>query len=105
MSDPISRRLFLARAVRAPVLVPFAALAPVAAVGCGGGLDCTDTSALSGAELTERTAVNYVERSADPAKRCENCSLYRRGDANACGSCTLIKGPIHPAGTCIRWAN
>lgn len=105
MTDPMSRRRFLARAVRVPIVVPFAALAPAALVACGSRLDCTDTSALSGAEMTERTAVNYVEVSADPAKRCENCSLYRRADANACGTCTLIKGPINPAGTCIRWSN
>ncbi len=103
MSDVMRRRLFLIQAVRIPLIAPFAALVPGAA-GCTSGLDCTDTSALTGSELTERTAVNYVEVAADPAKRCENCSLYKRADSNKCGACTLIKGPINPAGTCTRWA-
>jgi hypothetical protein len=96
--EPLTRRLFVLQTLGAVGLVP------VALVGCSSGLDCTDTSSLKGDELTQRNNLKYVDATPDPAKRCDNCSLYKRGEANKCGGCTLIKGPINPGGYCTSWA-
>lgn len=103
MSERISRRVFLARGVA------FGAVAgAVLTVGCGGGeeaLSCTDVSGLSAAEQAARSGLGYVDASPHGAqKNCLNCNFYQAGAANACGSCTLVKGPIHPNGYCNSWA-
>lgn len=72
---------------------------------CGGsGPTCTDTSGLSQAELATRTTSEYVEASPDASKRCNNCNFYRGPQEGACGTCTVLKGPINPAGHCKLWA-
>ncbi len=67
--------------------------------------DCTDVSALTDAEKQTRTSLQYVDQTANPDQRCDNCQLYvaATGDS-ACGTCQIIKGPINPAGYCISWA-
>lgn len=101
MSERISRRVFLARGVA------FGAVAgAVLTVGCGGEetLTCTDVSGLTPAEQAARTGLGYVDASPHGAqKNCLNCNFYQAGAANACGSCTLVKGPIHPSGYCNSW--
>lgn len=71
---------------------------------CGGStaapLDCSGTAGLSADDIATRTANQYVEASADPAKLCSACNFYAAGAANACGTCTVVKGTINPAGTC-----
>ena len=65
---------------------------------------CTDLSALSATEIAIRDDFEYVSRSADGTELCRTCTYWRpspRGDF--CGSCTLMKGPIHPLGTCDSW--
>jgi hypothetical protein len=100
-NERVPRRVFLLSTVGAATVVPMAAVF----AGCGKRLDCTDTSALSGEEITARNAIVYVNVAADPARRCENCALYVRAPAaNECGGCTLAKGPISPAGSCAKWA-
>jgi High potential iron-sulfur protein len=66
---------------------------------------CSDVSALSDADKTGRTALQYVDKSTDAAKRCEVCSLYQPApDAAQCGGCQVVKGPIHPKGYCNAFA-
>ena len=86
---------------------------PVLLVGCGskeegggggGSLTCTDETGLSDAEKSMRTTLQYSDVSADPSKTCDGCALYTQGPAGKCGGCTLLKGPIHPKGTCTSWA-
>lgn len=91
---------------RRDVLVRLALLPAAAAFGvaCKGGLDCSDTSALSGAELTQRNNQAYVDKATDPQKTCEKCSLYQSKGPETCGGCTLIKGPISPLGGCNAFA-
>jgi hypothetical protein len=62
---------------------------------------CTDTTGLSPADVQARSALGYVDRSPFPGKDCDDCQQYvgAREDG-ACGSCKLLKGPIHPEGYC-----
>jgi hypothetical protein len=108
MSDQKMGRREMAK--RALLVLGAAAVAPSALAGCGGeqgggggGLSCTDTSALSPAELTTRQSQQYVDSSPHADKRCNNCRFYQAGQPNACGTCQVIRGPIHPQGYCNLW--
>ncbi len=68
-------------------------------------LDCKDTSGLSTAAKQLRTALEYQDLSPQgEAKDCANCQFYRPARKNECGACTLVQGPINPAGYCNSWA-
>jgi hypothetical protein len=77
--------------------------APAALVACSGGgdggLQCTDVSQLTGAQAQARSANMYIDHSARP-ENCGGCTFFQAGAANACGSCTVVQGPINPAGYC-----
>lgn len=66
---------------------------------------CGDVSGLSELDLKMRNeTLKYVAQSQDPAQRCDNCKFYTPPEGGgACGGCTLIKGPINPAGHCTSW--
>lgn len=68
-------------------------------------LTCTDTSALAPADVEMRTVtLAYVDATPTPDKRCDNCQQYKAPPApGACGGCTILKGPINPAGYCKSW--
>jgi hypothetical protein len=66
---------------------------------------CQDVSSVGEADLALRTALEYQDVSPHgEQKSCSNCSFYKAGDKDACGQCTLVRGPIHPLGYCNSWA-
>jgi rubrerythrin len=66
---------------------------------------CSDVSALNEGEKTARAALQYTDKSPQPDKRCDLCNYYTAGaDPATCGSCQLVKGPIHPKGYCTAFA-
>lgn len=66
---------------------------------------CRDLSGLTPDERATRTTFQYKAVADDPAKVCTNCNFWHAPQAGSpCGTCTLVKGPIHPAGGCISWA-
>ncbi|NUP04792.1 MAG: hypothetical protein HOW73_01895 [Polyangiaceae bacterium] len=93
-----SRRGFL-RGVATSAL----AIVPVAALGCGQPLVCTDVAGLSADEQEQRRNAAYKDASPEPAKRCNNCAAFKPAAADKCGECTEIKGPVHPQGFCNLW--
>ena len=65
---------------------------------------CTDLSGVADSDLSIRTTLQYVDASEKPDQDCVGCQLYTAGASGApCGTCTLIKGPIDPAGWCSSW--
>jgi len=78
------------------------------AMGGGEGMaaaDCSDLSGLTDTEKGLRQTLQYVDVTADPAKHCMNCQFYTVGKTDgACGTCTILKGPIAPGGYCTSWA-
>ena len=86
--------------------------------GCGGGndteapvqqetaaLECNDLTGLTESEINARTNLNYVDVTPKPGQVCDNCAFWAEGaTATACGTCTVVKGPIAPKGYCITWA-
>jgi hypothetical protein len=70
----------------------------------GGAMKCDDVSKLTDAEKKTRTDLQYVEASVKPDQNCSNCQQFKPGaDANTCGTCTLVPGPINSAGWCLSW--
>ena len=69
------------------------------------GFTCTDTSGLTEQELAMRNTLQYVDASPDPEKACDACALFVAAVAGQdCATCTVVKGPIHPKGTCTSFA-
>ncbi len=98
----INRRQFLERAAILGASLSAGALL----IGCnsgGGALSCTDTAGLDAAQVSLRTNNGYVERSTVASKNCANCSLFTAGGEGSCGSCSVVPGPINPAGYCNIW--
>lgn len=68
---------------------------------------CTDTAALAPADTAVRTALGYVEPSTEAGKDCNGCVQFVASPTDAsgaCGTCKLMKGPIHPKGYCKGFA-
>jgi hypothetical protein len=82
----------------------FGALAIVGASACSkskpAALSCTDTSALSPADLTVRNSLAYVDISTEPGKSCAGCLQFIPASLDVCGACKVVKGPINPTGYC-----
>jgi len=91
----VSRRRFL---IEAAGLVGAAG-----AAGCAKAaareFACTDTGGLAAEDVTARVNAGYTDHAPDPARACERCQQYM-GSSDGCGACKLVRGPIHPKGTC-----
>ncbi len=99
--DKIRRRQALRSALGfgAATLIPAWAL-----TACGKQpLSCTDATSLAAADQAMRSSLEYVDHSTDPKKLCSGCKLYTPGPQDQCGACSVVKGPINPAGNCKSW--
>jgi hypothetical protein len=95
----LSRRATLQILGAAPVLS-----ALVAACAKKEPDSCQDVAGLSEPEKVARTALQYADRSPQAAKQCQGCQLFQpAAEASQCGSCQVVKGPIHPKGYCTAW--
>jgi hypothetical protein len=66
---------------------------------------CEDTKGLTEDERTVRTTLAYVDRTPLAEKACKACQHWvLPAEDGACGGCKLLKGPIHPDGTCKAFA-
>lgn len=66
---------------------------------------CSDVSQLTPPEQATRRTFKYEPRAKDPTKLCTTCNFWIPDpDGGLCGTCTLVKGPIHPKGSCMSWA-
>ncbi|MDB4971878.1 MAG: hypothetical protein JWN48_219 [Myxococcaceae bacterium] len=66
---------------------------------------CQDVSALNDADKAARSALQYTDRGPEAQRVCSVCTYYvAPKDPAECGSCKLIKGPVHPKGYCSGFA-
>lgn len=101
----LNRRDFLERAAVLGAGISAGALLVACKGGGGSALSCTDTAGMSEADISTRTSMAYVDVSTVAGKSCSNCALYTAAAAEGeCGGCTVVKGPINPAGYCNVWA-
>jgi hypothetical protein len=62
---------------------------------------CWDTGQLPQSDVQARRAVEYVDRAPDPGRQCDACQHWQSGArADECGGCAVVRGQIHPLGTC-----
>jgi hypothetical protein len=62
---------------------------------------CLDVTGLEPDDAQARSALGYSEPAPDVSKGCGGCVQYVAPNATgSCGSCKVLKGPIHPNGTC-----
>lgn len=74
-----------------------------AANGCAASDPCVDSGALSTGETSLRASFHYVAHSPrGDAKRCRTCRFFRAAadDADGCGDCEILQGPVHGMGHC-----
>ena len=108
----LNRRDFLARAAALGAAATAGGLLVTACQSGGGGeeggggndLDCTDTSGLDDQQIAVRESLNYIEETTTEGQRCDNCALYTAAGEGECGTCSVVPGPINPAGWCTSWA-
>ena len=66
---------------------------------------CTSTLGLTNEEIKTRNSLAYADRSPDPKKHCIDCVQYVAPPSiDQCGSCKVLKGPVHPRGSCNVFA-
>jgi hypothetical protein len=78
---------------------------------------CMDVTGLSADEAQARMTLAYTDSSTDPKKTCATCQQFVEGvpargassppwleAKEGCGTCKLLKGPIHPNGNCKSFA-
>jgi hypothetical protein len=97
MDEKLSRRHLLQQSAA------LGALAVFGTVACGkkqAALVCTDTTGLSAADISVRTALAYTDVSIEAGKTCSGCQQFVPTAPNACGTCKVVKGPINPIGDC-----
>jgi len=97
MDTRIPRR----EALRHLTVLSLAAVVPAGLLACSKKTSCLDVSGLSPEEINQRNNVAaYVDLAPDASKKCALCVQYIPAAPNACGGCKVVKGPIHPDGTC-----
>jgi hypothetical protein len=88
------------------VVVP-ATLAALVIAGCSKKEpdSCTSTLGLTKDEIKTRMLLAYHDRSPDPKKHCIDCQQYvAPPKVDECGTCKVMKGPVHPRGSCSVFA-
>lgn len=70
-----------------------------ASTGCG------DLAGLSTSDRALRDSLQYVDQSPHGSdQRCRHCQFFQAPAEGVCGTCTAVKGPIHPEGHCSIWS-
>lgn len=73
------------------------------AAGCKRSETCPP-SQLSPEDAKLRETLHYTDHSPDPQKLCNGCQQYLPNTDADCGGCKLMKGLIHPAGSCAAFS-
>jgi len=101
MSEGRSRRDLLRRAAGVALVI--------SGVGCRrktvAPFACTESHGLSPDDAQARKTLGYAEPATDAARTCAACQQFVPApDGETCGACKVLKGPIHPHGTCKVFA-
>jgi hypothetical protein len=100
----LSRRKLLERSLQIPLGGALLAAAAAAQAAAPAGKVCVDFDQLDAGARSIRESLNYVEKSADPAKTCANCGFYEaKGDG--CGNCMIFTALANGNGFCDSWSS
>lgn len=104
MSDRSRAPIFLSRRSVSVVLSVAVVSGVLSACKKEEPASCASSPNLLPQEIQQRRALGYADRSPDPQKSCATCQHYLpSSDPTQCGGCALLKGPIHPKGTCTAY--
>jgi hypothetical protein len=63
--------------------------------------DAPSLASLKDDERATRATMAYADHAPAPERTCEHCNQWvAASERSSCGTCKLLKGPIHPDGTC-----
>ena len=65
---------------------------------------CTDVTGLTPDDIQARTTLAYSDFSTDVKKTCATCQQFVEANKEGCGTCKILKGPVHPNGSCKSFA-
>jgi hypothetical protein len=99
-SAELSRRELLGGAV-----VGIGALVGLAGCSRQKAFTCADVSGLAVDQILARNTLAYVDISPNTEKTCVGCTQYIEASSEGCGTCKVVKGPIHPNGYCKSFAS
>lgn len=94
-----SRRELLSSTFRVSALVMLS--------GCSKkkAFSCSSVDGLAAEDVLPRNKLAYSDVAADPAKTCDACQQFvPAANGDGCGGCKIMKGPIHPGGSCRSFA-
>ena len=104
-SKLVTRRQMLRKTVMLSMAAAGMAAVATACKGAPKELHCDDTTGLAPVDVATRKALEYVDKTADPAKDCVGCLQYvAAADDAHCGGCKMFKGSVNPKGYCKVWA-
>jgi hypothetical protein len=63
-------------------------------------IECESDNSLSPIDREARAGVGYVLSADDPKKACRLCTYWISPAGDRCGGCKVLRGEIHPEGTC-----
>ncbi|MFO0689104.1 MAG: high-potential iron-sulfur protein [Myxococcota bacterium] len=75
--------------------------------GCREPDACVDPDALTTGQASLRASFHYAARSPHgEAKQCAGCQFFaaQAGDAQGCGTCQILQGPVSGQGHCDSWS-
>jgi hypothetical protein len=88
-------------------LLLFAGIVGVgASVGCkkSDPVSCAAVGQLSPEEQASRDTLQYVDIAPTRDRTCQQCRQWLPQEEGGCGACKVMKGPVHPKGTCRLFA-
>jgi hypothetical protein len=95
-TEQVNRRNLVIRAAKG-----LAAVLGVAGCRKKLGVFCEGGEAMPPSDVQLRSALAYVDTTTEPEKSCLKCFLYLPPKVEeSCGTCKVVRGPIHPNGTC-----
>ena len=66
---------------------------------------CISVDGLGADEILPRNRLAYTDVAADPNKTCATCQQFVPAPTGSgCGTCKIMKGPVHPGGSCKSYA-
>ncbi len=100
----LSRRNLLRQSVQLPLGgLLLATVGSAAALAGEAKKVCADPKTMDSGQKSIREALNYVEKSKDPAKTCSACGFFQ-ATADGCGTCMIFTGPANAEGFCESWS-
>ena len=66
---------------------------------------CDDVAGLTPADIEARKALQYKDHSDTPEHACKNCAQYVEPEGSGCATCRVMRGPVHPEGSCKVFAS